>query len=64
MRLIDLEDLRELFDILGRGLRLPIEDGSDGDFITADGFADVGESEIFLDFGVEEGLGLGREAGR
>ena len=58
---LDAQDRGELLDILGRGLRLPVEDGGHGDFVAAELLRDVGEGELLRGFGSEEGVGLDGE---
>ena len=57
----DAQDRGQLFDVLGDGLRLTVENGGDGDFIAAELLGDVGEGELLGSFGGEEGVGLDRE---
>ena len=60
--MFDAQDRGQLLDILGGGLRLAVEDGGDGDFVTPDLLGDVGEGELLGGFGGEEGVGLDGEA--
>jgi hypothetical protein len=61
--LVQAEQLRQLVGIsLGR-LGLTIEDGSDSNFLTTDGFGELGESDLLGLFGGEEGMADGGEAG-
>ena len=62
LRLIKVKDFGQLLHILRRGLGLSIEYGGYSYFIPADGFPDVGEGQVLVDFGVEEGLRLDGKA--
>jgi len=59
----DIEEGREFVDIFGGGLGLAVEEGGDSNFLAAEVRGDGGEGEIFGGLGVEEGLGVGGEAG-
>ena len=61
LTLFDSQDRGQLFDILGDGLRLTVEDGGDGDFIAAELLGNVGKGELLGSFSGEEGVGLNRE---
>lgn len=50
----DVEERRELLDILGGGLGLPVEDGGDGDLAAAQQVGDLGEAQAGFGLGVEE----------
>jgi len=44
-------------------LGLAVEEGGDSNFLAAEVRGDGGEGEVFGGLGVEEGLGVGGEAG-
>lgn len=58
----DVEDAGERADVCCRGLRLPVEERGHGHLGAPQLFGDAGEGEGLGSFGVEEGLGGGREA--
>lgn len=50
----DVEERRELLDILGGGLCLAVEEGGDGDLLAAQQVGDLGEAQAGLRLGLEE----------
>ena len=59
--MVDVQELGERGDVVGRGAGLAVEDAGDGDFVAAERLCDGGESELFGGFGGEEGGGRGGE---
>lgn len=59
----DVEERRQLLDVLGGGLGLSVEEGGDGDLLAAQQVGDLGEAQAGLGLGGEE-LGGGLAACR
>lgn len=55
--LVDPQDRGQLFDVLGGGLGLAVENGSYSNLIAADMLGDLLKGEFLGGFSVEEGLG-------
>jgi hypothetical protein len=62
-RLIELEDLSQVLDILWRGFGLSVEEGCDSDFFTSEGFGNGFEREVPDLLSLEKRRRRGREAG-
>lgn len=60
--LVNLQDLGEVLDVLGRSLGLAIEKGGYSDFLTAEGLGNGLEREVLLLLGLEEDWRGGRKA--